>query len=210
MADNSKGIRLINFTIKNTAKGQAEGLLMMGEQNIVSNVSIKGAGDALQVNGSAYFTNCRITGDMDIILGRGPAFFNNCELISHGGCFMWVRNTSANHGFVFSNCAFNSVVGETEIARCPTNHGKNYLFAEAVLLDCGLVNISPQGWGEVGGNKSSIHYWEYNSTNLKSGKPADVSKRNPVSKQLTKDKDADIIANYNKPSYVLGGWSPQL
>jgi hypothetical protein len=88
MGDNSQGIHLINMTIKTTAKGQAEGLLLMGEQNIVSNVNIEGSGDALQVNGSVYLTNCQITGDGDIILGRGPAFFNHCELIKHGGTYV--------------------------------------------------------------------------------------------------------------------------
>jgi pectinesterase len=100
-ADNSKGIHLVNMTVENLTRGQAEGLLIMGEENIVSNVNIVGSGDALQVNGSVYLDNCRITGDGDIILGRGPAFFNHCELISTGGPYMWIRNTSANHGNVF-------------------------------------------------------------------------------------------------------------
>ena len=109
MGDNSKGIHLVNFTVKTTAKGQAEGLLLAGEQNIVSNVNIEGSGDALQVNGSVYLTDCRIVGDGDIILGRGPAFFNHCELISNGGTYMWIRNTSANHGNVFLNCRFQTI-----------------------------------------------------------------------------------------------------
>ncbi|MEN6385522.1 MAG: pectinesterase family protein [Phycisphaerales bacterium] len=207
MGDNSKGIRLINFTIKNLRKGQAEGLLLMGQQNLLSNMNIIGSGDALQVNGSAYIMNTKITGDMDIILGRGPAFFKDCQLVSTGGCYMWVRNTSANHGFVFSNCKFKTLYGETEIARAPTNHGKDYPNCEAVLLNCQLQGISPQGWGEVGGDTAKVHYWEYNSTNLSDGQPADVSKRSPVSRQLGKDKDAGIIANYSNPAYVLG-WKP--
>src|SRR4030095_15076356 len=50
-----------------------------GERNIISHASIYGAGDALQVNGSAYITDSLIAGDGDTILGRGPAFFTNCE-----------------------------------------------------------------------------------------------------------------------------------
>jgi pectinesterase len=209
MGDNSKGIHLVNFTVKTTAKGQAEGLLLAGGQNIVSNVNIEGSGDALQVNGSVYLTDCRITGDGDIILGRGPALFNHCELISNGGTYMWIRNTSANHGNIFLNCRFQTIAGkETEIARAPTNRGKNYPYCEAVLINCALAGISPAGWGPVGPDTSNIHYWEYNSTNISDGKPADVSRRHPASRQLTKDKDAEIIANYSNPAYVLGGWSP--
>jgi pectinesterase len=164
----------------------------------------------LQVNGSVYLTDCRITGDGDIILGRGPAFFNHCELISNGGTYMWIRNTAANHGNVFLNCRFQTLgARETEIARAPTNKGKNYPYAEAVLLNCALSGISPAGWGPVGPDTSNIHYWEYNSSDF-NGKPIDVSKRSPVSRQLTKDKDAEIITNYSNPSYALGGWSPSM
>jgi pectinesterase len=211
MGDNSKGIHLVNFTVKTTAKGQAEGLLLMGGQNIVSNVTIEGSGDALQVNDSVYLTDCKIIGDGDIILGRGPAFFNHCELISNGGTYMWIRNTSANHGNVFFNCKFQTLgARETEIARAPTNKGKDYPYAEAVLINCALAGISPVGWGPVGPDTSNIHYWEYNSTNISDGKPVDVSRRLPASRQLTKEKDAEIIANYSNPAFVLGGWSPSI
>ena len=93
MADHSSGIHLVNFTVKTTARGQAEGLLLAGGQNIVSHVTIVGSGDALQVNDSVYLTDSLIVGDGDTILGRGPAFFNDCELNSRS-VYMWTRNTS--------------------------------------------------------------------------------------------------------------------
>ena len=239
MADNSSGIHLINFTIKSTAPhpGQAEGLLLMGEQNIVSNVTIEGSGDALQINGSVYLTDCRIEGFGDNILGRGPAFFSDCELISYFGPHVWVRNTSANHGNIFLNCEFriaqnqrvldqilpflnrNALLDEksrttgdleTVIARAPTNHGKDYPYCEAVLINCALAGVRPEGWGEVGSDTSNVHYWEYDSTNISDGKPVDVSQRRPYSRQLTQEHDAEIIANYSNPAYVLGGWTPSL
>jgi hypothetical protein len=37
-----------------------------------------------------------------------------------------------------------------------------------------------------------------------------VSQRSPVSRQLRLPQDAEIIANYTNPSYVLGGWTPAL
>ncbi|HPS12678.1 MAG TPA: pectinesterase family protein [Prolixibacteraceae bacterium] len=207
-ADHCRGIHLVNMTIETTAKGQAEGLLLNGEENMVSHVTIIGSGDALQTNGSAYFTDCLIVGDGDTVLGRGPAYFNRCELRSYGA-FMWIRNTGVNHGNVFVGCKFIAMgEGETEIARCPTNRGKNYPYCEAVLIDCSLSGIIPKGWGEVGGETATIHYWEYNSTNLSDGKPVDTSRRHLASRQLTMEKDSAIVASYRNPSFVLGGWMP--
>jgi hypothetical protein len=36
-----------------------------------------------------------------------------------------------------------------------------------------------------------------------------VSQRKPESKQLTKERDAETIANYSNPAYVLG-WAPNV
>ena len=210
--DHSSRIHLVNLTIKTTSeRAQAEGLLLNGSENIVYNVTISGSGDALQSNGSAYYEGCRIEGLGDIILGRGPAFFKDCELSSSGGAYMWIRNTSANHGNVFVNCKFMTTKGkETVLARSPTNGGKNYPYCEAVLVNCKLAGISPIGWGPIGGDTSNVHYWEYNSTNISDGKPVDVSQRHPASRQLSMENDSAIIANYSKPSYILGGWTPTI
>ncbi|MFN2110969.1 MAG: pectinesterase family protein [Anaerolineae bacterium] len=213
MGDQVSGIHLVNLTIRsiNPKPAQAEGLLLTGERNIVSHVTIEGSGDALQVNGSAYLTDSRIVGFGDNILGRGPAFFNRCELVSYYGPHVWIRNTEANHGNVFVQCTFQTLEGrETVIARSPTNHGKNYPYCEAVLINCALSAIRPEGWGEVGGDPTNVHYWEHNSTNLSDGTPVDVSQRHPASRQLTLEEDAEIIANYSDPAYVLGGWNPEI
>jgi Pectin methylesterase len=208
--DNSSKINLVNLTIKTTVFGQAEGLLVNGKEIIVSNVIIIGSGDALQSNGSVYYTDSHIIGAGDVILGRGPSFFNNCEINSNGP-YMWIRNTSANHGNVFVNCKFQTPgTRETVLARAPTNGGKNYPYSEAVLINCALSGISPAGWGEIGGETTNIHYWEYNSINISDGKPADVSKRHSASRQLTMKEDAAIIANYMNPAYVLDGWIPKM
>jgi len=54
-----------------------------------------------------------------------------------------------------------------------------------------------------------MHYWEFNSTNLSDGRPVDVSQRKAESKQLTKERDAETIANYSNPAFVLG-WTPAM
>ena len=210
--DHSSRIDLVNLTIKTTSeRAQAEGLLLNGSENIVYNVTISGSGDALQSNGSAYYKDCRIEGAGDIILGRGPAFFKDCELSSSGGALMWIRNSSANHGNIFVNCKFMTTEGkETELARSPVNGGKTYPYCEAVLLNCKLAGISPIGWGPIGGDILNVHYWEYNSSNISDSKPADVSQRHPASRQLTMEKDSEIIANYSKPAYILEDWNPTM
>ncbi|MFS2023368.1 pectinesterase family protein [Massilia sp. CT11-137] len=204
--DHVRGMVLENLTIATTANGQAEGLLLNGERTIVKNVTIEGAGDALQTNGSAYFENIRLTGTGDTILGRGPAYFRHCEIASRGA-FMWIRNTQANHGNVFDHCTFRATGGETALARLPDNKGRNYPYAEAVLLDATLIGIAPEGWGPVDGDASHVRFLEFNSR-AADGKPVDVGKRHPASRRLDKDRDADTIAHYRDPAWVLGGWTP--
>ncbi len=54
-----------------------------------------------------------------------------------------------------------------------------------------------------------VHFWEYNS-HTPDGKPVDTSKRFSVSRQLTEPADAQLIANYSDPTWVLGGnWKPK-
>ena len=211
MVDNSGDITLKDMTIRTDLKGQAEGLLICGERIIVSNVTIEGSGDALQANGTVYLENSSVKGDGDNILGRGACFFKNCEMISTGYVYMWVRNTAINHGNIFVDCVFRTLDGKkTEFARAPENKGYCYPYAEAVLINCKLEGISDVGWGSVGGDTSNMRYWEYNSTDLKTGKPVDVSKRHPVSRQLKMPEDKELIENYSAPEWVLGGWRPEV
>jgi pectin methylesterase-like acyl-CoA thioesterase len=208
MADNVRDIALVNLTIETTAKGQAEGLLLNGERNIVTHVTVRGSGDALQTNGSAYYSHFSLAGDGDTILGRGPAFFEQCDIASKGA-FMWIRNTEANHGNVFVGCRFTAVGGPAEIARLPDNKGKNYPYAEAVLIDATLDGIPPAGWADVGEGATHAKFWEFNSRTV-DGRPADVSGRHPKSRQLDASRDAATIAQYRDPAFVLGGWRPAL
>ncbi|HEX5323660.1 MAG TPA: pectinesterase family protein [Capsulimonadaceae bacterium] len=229
-------IDLANFSVNNYAYGQAEGLLLYGQRIIVDHMNIKGSGDALNLRGPVYLADSRIIGDGDTILGVGPAFFHHCELQSFGA-FMWIRNTEANHGNVFVDCSFTARVravstarspaaaGPTAatsatpapaqpvsgavFARLPNNHGANYPYAEAVLINCRLQGIPPVGWGPIEADTAHLHLWEFHSTDL-DGHPIDVTQRNPASKQLTLPQDAQTIANYSDPSFVLGGWKPNV
>lgn len=220
----STGIEIKNLSLNNYFFGQAEALLIYGSKNIVSHVTLKGSGDALNLRGSVYLTDSTIIGDGDTILGVGPAFFNHCEIQSRGP-FMWIRNTEANHGNVFVNCTFTAgdspppwtvnVPNATPtrvsavLARLPNNHGLNYPFAEAVLIHCRLQGVPAVGWGPIDGDTSHLRFMEFDSTDL-NGKPIDTSQRHPASKQLSAATDSEMIANYSNPAFVLGGWNPLL
>jgi len=225
----STGIELDSFSLTNSFTGQAEGLLIFGSKNTVRNMNITGSGDALNLRGAVYLTDSRIIGDGDTILGVGPAFFKHCELQSIGP-FMWIRNTEANHGNVFVDCTFiarnrpvppvlGMALGATSssllplvsavFARLPNNHGLNYPYAEAILINCHLKGIPDVGWGPVEADPTHLHLWEFNSTDAE-GHPIDIKQRHAASRQLVQPQDAQIVANYSDPTYVLGGWSPTL
>jgi pectinesterase len=233
----STGIELSNFSITNHYHGQAEGLLVFGSKNIVSHMNITGSGDALNLRGPVYLKDTRIVGEGDTILGVGPAFFDHCEIESsgpfmwirnteanHGNVFLDCsfiarpRRTSsqaappATPQTQTSNPAsLASTQGGTPMgavfARLPNNHGLNYPYAEAVLINCRLRGIPPIGWGPIDGDTSHLHLWEFNSRDL-DGHPIDVSQRHPASRQLSAARDAKTIAQYSDPAFVLGGWAP--
>lgn len=202
MADNCTDLTMRNLTVATDLKGQAEGLLLMGERMFLDQVTIIGSGDALQANGSVYLHKCRLVGDGDSILGRGPGFYDSCELIS-GGPFMWIRNTNENHGNVFVRCHFEGVGNRAVIAR--TN--PKYDYCEAVLLHCTMNNIQPIGWYGLPDKLVDQRYWEYDSRDTE-GNPIDYSQRLKGSRRLDGEKDKELIANYMNPAWVLGGWNP--
>lgn len=206
--DNSNGIHIVNMTLQTTLYGQAEGLLINGERNILSNVTVIGSGDALQANGLIYMVDSTIIGDGDTILGRGTLFCERCTVKSKA-VMMWTRNKQDNHGNVFKDSTFiGTATNPTTIARAPQNGEFSYPYAEDVLLNCTLINIAPEGWGAAD-NGGNVRFWEYNSRN-QDGSPVDVSKRVPWSRQLDKVKDAKLIADYSRPDFVLAGWKPKL
>jgi len=205
--DNSNGIHIVGMTLQTTSPGQAEGLLITGDRNILSHVTIIGAGDALQANGRIYMVDSTIIGTGDTILGRGTLFCERCTIRSTR-VMMWPRNHQNVHGNVFKDSTFIATAEPMTIARSPQNEGFSYPFAEVVLLNSTLTNIAPEGWGDAdrGGN---VRFWEYNSRNA-DGSPVDVSRRVAWSRQLDKVEDSRVIEDYSRPEFVLDGWQPQL
>lgn len=205
--DNCDDVNVVNMTLETTAPGQSEGLLIMGERNILSRVTVIGFGDALQANGRIYMVDSTIIGTGDTILGRGTLFCERCTIKSTA-VLMWPRNGKGVHGNVFKDSRFIGTRTPTTIARSPKNGDFEYPYAEVVLLNTELTNFTPEGWGDAdkGGN---VRFWEFNSRNP-DGTLVDVSKRVPWSRQLDKIKDAKLIADYSRPEFVLAGWKPKL
>ena len=75
-----------------------------------------------------------------------------------------------------------------------------------MVINCKVKNIIPQGWSAIG-EKSSRMY-EFNTCDMETGKPVDVSQRHAYSRQLDAQKDAALIADYMNPAFVLKGWKP--
>ena len=208
MLDNCHDITLEDITIATTLKGQAEGLLLNGERIALYRVHVIGSGDALQANGTIYMEACQIDGDGDTILGRGSLFAYRCDLRNSGGPFSWVRNTAGNHGDVFVECTFSCPDGHMgDYGRTKTNHGSSYPDAEFVVIDCRVKNIIPEGWSSIG--ERTARMYEHNTRDLDTGKPVDVSRRHPYSRQLDAVRDAALLRNYRNPAFVLKGWQPQ-
>ena len=113
-------VHLVNLTLETTASGQSEGLLITGDRDILSHVSVIGGGDALQASGRIYITDSFISGTGDTILSRGTVYLERTTLFSTR-VFMWIRNTDKNHGNVFKDCTFRATLDPTGIARSPCN-----------------------------------------------------------------------------------------
>lgn len=205
--DNCNDFHIVKMTLQTTLPGQAEGLLINGERNILSHVTVIGAGDALQANGRIYMADSTVIGTGDTILSRGTLFCERCTIKSTQ-VFLWTRNKQDVHGNVFLNSTFIATKQPVNIARSPKNGDFTYPFTEDVLINCTLINIAPEGWGDAdkGGN---VRFWEFNSRNA-DGTSVDVSKRVAWSRQLDKVKDAKLIVDYSRPEFVLAGWKPKL
>ena len=207
MLDNCHDIVLEDITFATDLQGQAEGLLLNGERIALYRVYIVGSGDALQANGTIYMESCEMDGGGDTILGRGSLFAYRSHFRNSGGAFTWVRNTTGHHGDVFVECTFATADGrQADYGRSKLNHGAEYPDAELVFIDCRVQNIIPEGWSQI--DWKSNRAYEYNTRDLQSGEPVDVSRRHPYSRQLHAQRDAALIANYRTPAFVLNGWQP--
>jgi hypothetical protein len=228
--DNCRDITLKDMTIATDLKGQAEGLLINGERIALYRVHIIGDGDALQANGTIYMESCELDGGWDAFLGRGSLFAYRCALRNQGGPFSWVRNTEGIHGDVFVECSFEAFrreadtgksgeslpqgIGTSSYPSAPATFGRTgkvaekYPFSEFVVIDCRLKGISPAGWEPDEPRASTSIMYEFNSRDLDTDRPVDISRRRPGVRQLELPRDSALIQAYRSPDYILKGWNP--
>ena len=207
--DHCNDLILKDITFATDLMGQAEGLFLCGDRIALYGVHIIGDGDALQANGTVYLEGCTIEGGGDTILGRGSLFAYRSAFRNRGGPFTWVRNFKPAHGDIFVECTFESTTDiPADYGRSIFNHGSTYPDAEMVLLDCRVRNLHPLGWSALG--EPTVNMLEYNTLDMDSGKPVDVSGRHKYSRQLVLPRDTALIASYREPSFVLNGWDPHL
>ena len=206
--DNCDDIILEDICIATDSYGQAEGLLLHGERIAMYRVRIIGSGDALQANGTIYMQDSELIGDGDTILGRGSLFAYHSKFFNHGGPFSWVRNVKPAHGDVFVECHFEGTEKfPADYGRTNTNHGTSYPDAEFVVINCTTRHFNPAGWSAIGEKTATM--LEFQTRDADSGQLVDTSKRHPYSRQLDAKRDADLIARYSDPAFVLNGWTPK-
>lgn len=208
MLDNCSDIILEDISIATDLYGQAEGLLLNGERIALNRVRIKGSGDALQANGTIYMQDSEVIGDGDTILGRGSLYAYRSKFYNHGGPFSWVRNFLPDHGNVFVECHFEGLPDRlADYGRTNVNHGTGYPEAEFVVIDCTTRHFLPAGWSSIGFESAKM--LEFQTRDADTGQLVDVSKRHKWSRQLDALRDADLIASYRDPAFVLKGWNPR-
>jgi pectin methylesterase-like acyl-CoA thioesterase len=223
IAHRCNDLTLANLTLRNTTPhggSQAEAIILNGTTTaraILKDVDLYSFQDTLQINGQAYLAGCYLEGDVDFMWGTGPCFWENCTARSlrSGAYYTQIRNPPTNHGYVYLRCMFDGAPGVTGNFLTRVQPSR-FPASEVVLLDCTLTEaVGPVAWqlqgglGGAAGDTSRLHFWEFNSRDP-AGKPIDVSKRLPVSRQLKQPDDAALIADYSNPTFVLGGgWNPR-
>lgn|GEM_PF-5371970 len=167
------------------------------------------------MQGTGFVNDSYIEGDVDFTWGNGTAYFRNCELraVSSGAYYSQVRNTT-NNGNVYVHCRFTRAPGVPDnsayLSRIDPDDFPN---SQVVLIDTLMDrHIRPEGWlfnnpsnTPIPANYPNIRFWEYNSRDINTGQPVDVSQRHPLSRQLT----AEEAAFWRNPANVLNGWVPK-
>jgi len=202
---------LENMTLRNTTPyggSQAEALRVRGDRCVLRNDDFHSFQDTLLLSGSVYATNCRVEGDVDFIWGQGGVFFDQCEIKAlHNGYYAQARNPAERPGYVFFQCKLTAAPGVASclLARIDADR---FPGSQVLFINCRMGGqVPPAGWEVRGTNVSHLRFGEFHSTDAQ-GKPVDVSRRHPASRQLT-ETDA---AEWSDPAKVLSyhhPWNPR-
>ncbi len=232
LAQSVSGLRLLNFTVRNsTPQGgsQAEAIIIKGSattgQNLASKLRLFSYQDTLQVDGQFYMSDSYIEGDVDFLWGNGPSFFYNCEFkalrrTSNVPIFAQIRNGAGNHGFVFHNCRFTAEAGVTGAFFHRIDPGAaQFPYSEMVILDSTVGSAENNSFlnTAIGGAAANYQagWWQLN--NATDAPNVHLWDNNMVDKDgvaLTFGEgvrpaftimpvDATTQANYRNPVWVL-------
>ena len=221
-------ITLRNTTTKLNSAGntrQAEAFRGNNDRLVLNRVSLYSFQDTLLLQSQGaqggYVNESYIEGDVDFTWGAGTAFFKNCELKDVAppsrpqAYYSQIRNPQGKNGNVYVGCRL------TRNPDTPDNSAylsridpDDFPFSQVVWIDSLMDrHIRPEGWlfnnpslDPIPANYPNIRFWEYNSRDINTGLPIDVSMRHPLSRQLT----AEEAAFWRNPANVLGGWVPNL
>lgn len=206
-----------NLTFENSAGdvGQAVALKITGDRGVFRECRFLGWQDTLYVDGGRqYFLNCRIEGHVDYIFGRSTAVFERCEIHNRKGGYITAARTppESPFGYVFLDCTITGEGQPTFLGRpWQWDRGSN---AAVAFIRCRIgPHIVAEGWNPWHRpDRPNEHpervtrYREFENTDL-DGRPLDVSKRVPWSRQLTADEAAAFTVEN-----VLAGednWNPK-
>jgi pectinesterase len=196
-----------NITFENSAGpvGQALAITITGDRAVFRKCRFLGWQDTiLSQAGRHYLENCYIAGHCDFIFGRATAFFEGCHIHCLKDGYITAAATPQNHpyGYVFSNCR---ITGETPEVK--TYLGRPWrAYANVIFLNTRMSEVvRPEGWNNwrQPEREKTSRYAEFNST----GPGANVQKRVPWARQLTKE-EADEITLENVLS-GQDGWNPK-
>jgi pectin methylesterase-like acyl-CoA thioesterase len=217
LAHRTRDFTLTNLTIHNlTPHGgsQAEALIVNGESDArtrLENVHLISFQDTVQLNGQAYVRGSLIEGDVDFMWGTGPCYWSDCTCtaVTSRAYYTQIRNPEGRHGFVYNHCRIDGLPGvqgvylsRIEPARFPGS--------EVVFIHCAFgPAVIPVGWQlQRSSDPARVRFLEYGNHGL-NGEPLDYAQRQAASRRLAEPNDAALIANYERPAYVLGnGWNP--
>ncbi len=219
---------LENITVHNTTTRfnsenrtrQSEAFRGNNHRILLNRVNLKSFQDTLLLqnqsgsNQGGFVNESYIEGDIDFLWGTGVVYFRNSEfkMVSSNAYYTQIRNDATKNGYVFVNSRLTAAPGVTGayLSRIDPNV---FPYSQVVFIDSVMgAHIRPEAWrldnavaNATSANYPNIKFWEYN-TRDEQGNATDVSRRHPVSRQITAE-EADFWRN---PSNVLGGWVPQL
>jgi hypothetical protein len=202
-----------NLTLFNTTPqggSQAEALRVRGNQAILRNANFLSLQDTLLLEGRVYIADSYVEGNVDFVWGQGTAYFERSEikLVGRSGVIVQSRNGAGVPGYIFVDSRLTSDPGITgsTLARIDATV---YPSSQVAFINCQMgPHISPAGWTITPAGTTAtgaLQFWEFQSTDL-SGRPLDVSQRDPASRQIT----AAEAAGLRNRAAVLGGWDPTL